>query len=212
MALKIQRLQLVLVFLVAMQENVPAMSARMAFPLFKPPGLDEAKCIKSHAFGSGDQTIHLKQRCDGGCSGNRPKDGDICVVETGTSGFALIFLSGVCQNKTCKIENDSEIYKQEMNVSLGSNDEASIPRLPGCGFTSVQDKNRQHLLSTECTSCESQLNQTQRPDCTPCIASREDTESGDLKLTVGECHNGTCVPRNPTETVDVKKELISNSD
>ncbi|XP_029838108.2 uncharacterized protein LOC8052371 [Ixodes scapularis] len=212
MALKLQSLQLVLATLVAVQEIVPAMSARMVPPFLRPPGLGRPRCIDSHRFGNGDQTIHLKQRCQEGCSGKKPKDGDKCVVETGTSGSALIFLSGVCQNMTCKINKESEIYKQEMNVSVGSYDKASVPQLPGCGFRSIQDKNRQYLLSMECTTCEAQLNQTIRPDCTQCIASQEDTESGDLKLTVGECHNGICVPRNPTETVDIKKELYTSSD
>uniref|UniRef100_V5ICN6 Evasin n=2 Tax=Ixodes ricinus TaxID=34613 RepID=V5ICN6_IXORI len=108
-------------------------------------------------------------------------------MKSETSGSVLIFLSGVCQNMTCKIDNESEIYKQEMNVSLASNGvyEAPIPQLPGCGFTSVQDKERK--------------------------ASQNNTKSGDVTLTVGECKNGTCVPLNPTETVDVREELISNS-
>uniref|UniRef100_A0A6B0V2S9 Putative evasin n=1 Tax=Ixodes ricinus TaxID=34613 RepID=A0A6B0V2S9_IXORI len=212
MALKIQRLQLVLAILVAVQENVPATSGVMVSPPFRPPELGAARCIESHTFGRGVQTLELKQRCEGGCSGKKPEDGDKCVAGSEASGSVLIFLSGVCQNKTCKINNESEIYKQEMNVSLGSNGVSPIPQLPGCGFTSVQDKNRQHLLSMECTSCGSQLNQTTRPDCTPCVASQNITESGNVRLTVGECRNGTCVSLNRTETVDVKKELVSNSD
>uniref|UniRef100_A0A0K8R8K9 Putative secreted protein n=1 Tax=Ixodes ricinus TaxID=34613 RepID=A0A0K8R8K9_IXORI len=186
MALKIQRLQLVLAILVAVQENVPATSGVMVSPPFRPPELGAARCIESHTFGRGVQTLELKQRCEGGCSGKKPEDGDKCVAGSEASGSVLIFLSGVCQNKTCKINNESEIYKQEMNVSLGSNGVSPIPQLPGCGFTSVQDKNRQ--------------------------ASQNITESGNVRLTVGECRNGTCVSLNRTETVDVKKELVSNSD
>uniref|UniRef100_A0A6B0V3S7 Putative evasin n=1 Tax=Ixodes ricinus TaxID=34613 RepID=A0A6B0V3S7_IXORI len=214
MALNIQRLQFVLAILVAVQENVPAMSGVMVFPPFRPPGLGAARCIESHTFGSGVHTVELKPRCEGGCSGKKPEDGDKCVVGSEASGSVLIFLSGVCQNMTCKINNESEIYKQEMNVSLGSNGvyESPIPQLPGCGFTSVQDKKRQYLLSMECTSCGSQLNQTTRPDCTLCVASQYVIESGDVRLTVGECRNGTCVSLNRTETVDVRKELVSNSD
>uniref|UniRef100_A0A0K8R3E9 Putative secreted protein n=1 Tax=Ixodes ricinus TaxID=34613 RepID=A0A0K8R3E9_IXORI len=213
MALKIQRLQLVLAVLVAVQENVPAMLNGMVPLPFGPPGRGGPRCIRSHIFGSGDQAIHLKPHCERGCSGKEPNDGDKCVGVSGTSGPVLIILSGVCQNKTCKISNESEIYKQEMNVSLPSNDVKGeqIPQLPGCGFTSVQDKARNYLLSTECTACESQLNKTTRPDCTLCIAFQNNTVSGDVTLTLGECHNGTCIPRNPTETVDVKKELILNS-
>uniref|UniRef100_A0A0K8R916 Putative secreted protein n=1 Tax=Ixodes ricinus TaxID=34613 RepID=A0A0K8R916_IXORI len=172
MALKIQRLQLVLAILVAVQENVPAMPGVMVSPFFRPPGLKEASCIKSHIFGNGVDTIKLKPHCERGCSGEEPKDGDRCVVESGTSGFVFIILSGVCQNMTCKINNESEVYKQEMNVSLDNNGVAPIPQLPGCGFTSVQDKNRQYLLSMECTSWGSQLNQTTRPDCTPCVVCK----------------------------------------
>uniref|UniRef100_V5ICW8 Putative secreted protein n=1 Tax=Ixodes ricinus TaxID=34613 RepID=V5ICW8_IXORI len=188
MALKIQRLQLVLAVLVAVQENVPAMLNGMVPLPFGPPGRGGPRCIRSHIFGSGDQAIHLKPHCERGCSGKEPNDGDKCVGVSGTSGPVLIILSGVCQNKTCKISNESEIYKQEMNVSLPSNDvkEEQIPQLPGCGFTSVQDKARK--------------------------ASQNNTKSGNVTLTVGECKNGTCVPLNPTETVDVRKELISNSD
>uniref|UniRef100_A0A6B0V073 Putative evasin n=1 Tax=Ixodes ricinus TaxID=34613 RepID=A0A6B0V073_IXORI len=185
----------------------------MVPPFPRPPGLRGASCIKSHIFGSGVNTINLRPRCEKGCSGEEPKDGDKCVVESGTSGYVFVVLSGVCQNMTCKVNNGSEVYKQEMNVSLDINgvDKAPIPQLPGCGFTNVQDKNRQYLLSMECTACESLLNQTKRPDCTPCIVSKNDTESGDVKLTVGECKNGTCVALSSTKTVDVNKELISNS-
>uniref|UniRef100_A0A6B0V4U8 Putative evasin n=1 Tax=Ixodes ricinus TaxID=34613 RepID=A0A6B0V4U8_IXORI len=212
MALKIQRLQLVLAIIIAVQENVPAIQGVMVPPFPRPPGLRGASCIKSHIFGSGVNTINLRPRCEKGCSGEEPKDGDKCVVESGTSGYVFVVLSGVCQNMTCKVNNGSEVYKQEMNVSLDINGVAPIPQLPGCGFTSVQDKKRQYLLSMECTSCGSQLNQTTRPDCTPCVASQNITESGNVRLTVGECRNGTCVSLNRTETVDVKKELVSNSD
>uniref|UniRef100_A0A0K8R7U3 Putative secreted protein n=1 Tax=Ixodes ricinus TaxID=34613 RepID=A0A0K8R7U3_IXORI len=211
MALNNHRLQFVWAILIAVQENVGGMPDGIVPPPFRPPGLGGASCIDSHRFGSGEHTIQLKQRCERGCSGKEPEDGANCVVGSEASGPVLIFLSGVCQNKTCKINNESEIYKQEMNVSLNRNGVSPIPQLPGCGFTSVQDKNRQYLLSMECTACESQLNQTTRPDCTPCVASQNITESGDVRLTVGECRNGTCVPLNPTETVDVNKELISNS-
>uniref|UniRef100_A0A0K8R7M2 Putative secreted protein n=1 Tax=Ixodes ricinus TaxID=34613 RepID=A0A0K8R7M2_IXORI len=213
MALNIQKLQFVWAILIAVQENVPAMPGEMVFPPFRPPGLGAAKCIESHTFGSGEHTIQLKPRCEGGCSEKKPEDGDKCVMESETSGPVLIFLSGVCQNMTCKINNESEIYKQEMNESLDNNGvyKVPIPQLPGCGFTNVQDKNRLYFLSMECTACESLLNQTKRPDCTPCIVSKNDTESGDVKLTVGECQNGTCVALSSTKTVDVDKELISNS-
>ncbi|XP_040064351.1 uncharacterized protein LOC115314209 [Ixodes scapularis] len=213
MALKIQRLQLVLAILVAVQENVPAMLGGIV-PPFWPPGPRRPQCIQSHEFGSGDEAIKLKPRCDGGCGEEKPKEGDKCVVVSGTSGPVLFILSGVCQNMTCEISNESEIYKQEMNVSLNNIDveEEQIPQLPGCGFTRVQDKARKYLLSMACTACESQLNKTIRPDCTLCIVYQNNTESGEVRLTVGECHNGTCVSRNPSETVDVKKELITNSD
>uniref|UniRef100_V5HAP3 Putative secreted protein n=1 Tax=Ixodes ricinus TaxID=34613 RepID=V5HAP3_IXORI len=57
-----------------------------------------AKCIESHTFGSGEHTIQLKPRCEGGCSEKKPEDGDKCVMKSETSGPVLIFLSGVCQN------------------------------------------------------------------------------------------------------------------
>ncbi|XP_040063991.1 uncharacterized protein LOC120838229 [Ixodes scapularis] len=172
MALKIQRLQFVWAILFAVQENVPAMSGGMA-PFFpRPPELGVTMaCITGHTFGSGDSTIKLKPHCGKGCSGEEPKDGDKCVVESGTSGSTFIILSGVCQNMTCKVNNKSEIYKQEMNDSLDTNESSKerIPQLLGCGFTNVQDKMRGYLLSTSCVSCQSQANETKRPDCIKCV-------------------------------------------
>uniref|UniRef100_A0A0K8RBP2 Putative secreted protein n=1 Tax=Ixodes ricinus TaxID=34613 RepID=A0A0K8RBP2_IXORI len=143
MSLKIQRLQLVLAVLVAVQEHVPAMlNGMVPFP-FGPPGRGGPRCIKSHTFGSGDHAIHLKPHCETGCSGEEANGGDKCVGVSGTSGCVLIILSGVCQNRTCKISNESEIYKQEMNVSLNNNDVASAflssegeqsSTATGCGF------------------------------------------------------------------------------
>uniref|UniRef100_V5GKM5 Uncharacterized protein n=1 Tax=Ixodes ricinus TaxID=34613 RepID=V5GKM5_IXORI len=72
-------------------------------------------------------------------------------MKSETSGSVLIFLSGVCQNMTCKINNESEIYKQEMNESLDNNGvyEAPIPQLPGCGFTNVQDRKKTVFTSPQ---------------------------------------------------------------
>uniref|UniRef100_V5H9W4 Putative secreted protein n=1 Tax=Ixodes ricinus TaxID=34613 RepID=V5H9W4_IXORI len=93
MALKIQRLQLVLAIIIAVQENVPAMSGGMVFPPFRPPGLGAATCIESHKFGSGVHTVELMNRVvTEGAAGKKQQDGDQCVAASETSGYVLIFL------------------------------------------------------------------------------------------------------------------------